>query len=76
MEENTEESQEKFVKLFLNNELPITLQYEREIWQLVLSGKVTLHELKTSWTIDDVQAALSFMNLQSAIEKVLMKPTA
>jgi len=43
------------------------------IWEAVLSGKVTLHELETSYSLDDLHRLISFLNIQSDIDHVLIE---
>jgi ABC-type uncharacterized transport system substrate-binding protein len=39
----------------------------------VIEGAATLQELKTSWTLDDIERAIAVLNMKSAIEKKVDK---
>jgi len=38
------------------------------IWQLVTQKIVTLHDLETIWSLDDVMRALALLNMKNDVE--------
>lgn len=51
---------------------PEELIFEADLWKLVLKGIATWTELQTTWSFQDVQTAITFMELQSSIEDIMM----
>jgi len=45
------------------------------IWRLVNEGKATLHELESTWCVDDVYRMNAFLDMQFDIEKEREKRT-
>lgn len=44
-----------------------------DIWRLITEKMATLEELKTSWTMDDVDRAIAVLNLKADIENEMTK---
>lgn len=46
------------------------LRAEAPLWMLVLKGTVTLHELETTWSLDDVNRAFAMISAQGCMEQM------
>ena len=44
-----------------------------DVWRLVLEKVATLEELKTSWTLDDVERAVAVLAFKASVEKDVEK---
>jgi hypothetical protein len=45
---------------------------EAEIWRVVDSKMATLHELETTWSLDDLYRALGALDLKEEIKAALL----
>jgi hypothetical protein len=53
-----------------------SLRAEWSIWTVVNEGLATLHELETTWTLDDLQRAVDFIRVRGDIAEAAMRKHA
>jgi|WetSurMetagenome_2_1015567.scaffolds.fasta_scaffold1353156_2 hypothetical protein len=49
------------------------LMYEWPVWRLVIAGKATLHELETTWSLEDLMKANTVLDIQDEIGRLQME---
>jgi len=48
------------------------MKFEGYIWRLVLEG-ISLHDLETNWSMDDVFRAIAALNVKADIQSEMLK---